>query len=216
MRNFYCSPAHCLPVSHHSSLCLLLTCTSLVVAESQHQNQACTGSAEVWVDQTGHRGCSLRLQPHSAMNDSMQQDQGCAAVLAAGVAPAGLPTCTCPSCKTTPQWLSAGCAAQVLRLGPGINGLSLSPTQALLATTHANHHGIYLWANQPIFGHGATDLVPSEVPVDAELPLLAAGATPAPLGLASPLLCPGAPVPCQPCSVMPPPQLSMLLGLWRV
>ena len=104
----------------------------------------------------------------------------------------------------------------MLRLGPGINGLSLSPTQELLATTHANHRGIYPWANQLIFEHGATDLAPSDVPVDAELPLLAAGAAPAPLGLASPLLCPGAPVPWQPCSVMPPPQLSMLLGLWRV
>ena len=120
-------------------------------------------------DQTGHRGCSLRTQQHSAMDDPMQQDQGCAAVSAAGAAPAGLPTCICPSCNTTPRWF------RMLRLGPGIYGLSLSPTQELLATTHANRRGIYLWANQLIFGHGATDLAPSDVPVDAELPLLGAG-----------------------------------------
>ena len=82
-----------------------------------------------------------------------------------------------PACApaATPHHIGPGCwvgcwVAQVLRLGPGITGLSLSPTQELLATTHANHRGIYLWANQVIVGHGATDLAPYDVPVMPSFP----------------------------------------------
>ena len=55
-----------------------------------------------------------------------------------------------------------------------MTSLSLAPGQELLATTHANRKGIYLWANQYIFS-GAADIVPSEAPVDARLPAIAAG-----------------------------------------
>ena len=75
----------------------------------------------------------------------------------------------------------AGCAAHVLRVGLGKTGLSLSPTRELLATMLANHCSIFLWADHLIFRHGATDLAPSDVPVNAELPLLVAGAALAPL-----------------------------------
>lgn len=67
---------------------------------------------------------------------------------------------------------------QVLRMGPAITGLSLAPGQELLATTHANLRGIYLWANQAIFGKGAPNFAPSDVPVNARLPTLAAGVPP--------------------------------------
>lgn len=37
---------------------------------------------------------------------------------------------------------------QVLRLGAPVTSLSLSPSLDLLATTHTNRRGVYLWANQ--------------------------------------------------------------------
>ncbi|MEW5318032.1 MAG: hypothetical protein WDW38_009286 [Sanguina aurantia] len=41
---------------------------------------------------------------------------------------------------------------QVLQLGAPVTSLSLSPSQDMLATTHINRRGIYLWSNQAIFG----------------------------------------------------------------
>ena len=58
---------------------------------------------------------------------------------------------------------------QVLRLGSPVTSVSLSPSQDLLATTHVEHNGVYLWANQLIFGSGA-DVIPSEKPINARLP----------------------------------------------
>ena len=56
-----------------------------------------------------------------------------------------------------------------------MTALSLSPTMDMLATTHVNRRGIYLWSNTAIYGSGA-DVRPSELPVDARLPALASGA----------------------------------------
>lgn len=67
---------------------------------------------------------------------------------------------------------------QVLRLGAPIVAFSLSPNQELLATVHVNHRGIYLWANQTIFGQDAADVMPSDSPIDARLPQLDAGRHP--------------------------------------
>lgn len=44
----------------------------------------------------------------------------------------------------------------------------------MLATTHVNRRGIYLWSNSAIYGNGA-DIRPSNTPVDARLPTLSAG-----------------------------------------
>lgn len=63
---------------------------------------------------------------------------------------------------------------QVLRLGAPVTSLSLAPSQDLLATTHVERDGVYLWSNQLIFGSGA-DVVPSETPVDARLPTVGSG-----------------------------------------
>ena len=67
--------------------------------------------------------------------------------------------------------------AQVLRLGAPVKALSLSPVMDMLATTHVNRRGIYLWSNAAIYGSGA-DVRPSELPVDARLPALASGGPP--------------------------------------
>jgi len=63
----------------------------------------------------------------------------------------------------------------VLRLGAPVTALSLSPAMDLLATAHAGRRGLYLWANALVYGRGA-EAVPSEAPLDARLPALAAGA----------------------------------------
>lgn len=68
---------------------------------------------------------------------------------------------------------------KVLRLGPPVTALSLSPTMDMLATTHVNRRGLYLWSNSVIYGSGA-DIRPSELPIDARLPALASGDAPPP------------------------------------
>lgn len=50
----------------------------------------------------------------------------------------------------------------------------------MLATTHVNRRGIYMWSNTAVYGSGA-DVRPCEVPVDARLPALASGALPSTL-----------------------------------
>ncbi|GIL66695.1 hypothetical protein Vafri_20180 [Volvox africanus] len=44
---------------------------------------------------------------------------------------------------------------QVMKLGSPVTSLSLSPSLDLLATTHVNRRGIYLWSNQALFGDPA-------------------------------------------------------------
>lgn len=47
----------------------------------------------------------------------------------------------------------------------------------MLATTHVEREGVYLWANQLVFGSGA-DIIPSEKPIDARLPSVRTGFVP--------------------------------------
>jgi hypothetical protein len=56
-----------------------------------------------------------------------------------------------------------------MRLGSPVTSLSFSPAGDLLATTHVDQRGVYLWSNQLIFGSGA-DVVASEVPINVRLP----------------------------------------------
>jgi U3 small nucleolar RNA-associated protein 21 len=55
-----------------------------------------------------------------------------------------------------------------------VTSLSLAPDAALLATTHVERAGVYLWANRQVFGSGA-DVVPSDKPLDARLPTVGTG-----------------------------------------
>ncbi|CAD7697143.1 unnamed protein product [Ostreobium quekettii] len=68
----------------------------------------------------------------------------------------------------------AGQVLQVMQLGSAVTSLSLSPAMDILATTHVNRRGIYLWSNQLVFGTGAS-VVPSEEPIDVLLPASFAG-----------------------------------------
>lgn len=63
---------------------------------------------------------------------------------------------------------------QVLRLGAPITSFSLAPSMDMLATTHVEREGVYLWANQLVYGSGA-DIIPSEKPIDARLPFIKTG-----------------------------------------
>lgn len=62
-----------------------------------------------------------------------------------------------------------------MTLGSPVTSLSLSPSMDMMATTHANRRGIYLWSNQLIFGNGA-NIRPSKEPVRLRLPELRSGA----------------------------------------
>ena len=53
-----------------------------------------------------------------------------------------------------------------MSVGTPVVSLSLSPAMEMLATAHINRRGIYLWANQLVFGAG-TSITPSETPVKA-------------------------------------------------
>jgi len=68
-----------------------------------------------------------------------------------------------------------------MRLGGQVRSFSLAPGQELLATAHAGRKGIYLWANQFIFG-GAADIMPSDIPIHIDQPTIAAGPPPPPGG----------------------------------
>lgn len=62
----------------------------------------------------------------------------------------------------------------MLRLGTPITSFSLAPSMDMLATTHVEREGVYLWANQLVYGSGA-DIIPSEKPIDARLPIIKTG-----------------------------------------
>lgn len=65
---------------------------------------------------------------------------------------------------------SATCL-QVAKLGASapIAAFSLAPNDQMLATCHVGRRGIYLWANQKVFGNPAA-ILPSTTPVDCRLP----------------------------------------------
>jgi U3 small nucleolar RNA-associated protein 21 len=63
---------------------------------------------------------------------------------------------------------------QVLRLGTPVTSFSLAPSMDMLATTHVEREGVYLWANQLVYGSGA-DIIPSEKPIEARLPSIKTG-----------------------------------------
>ncbi|PNH10160.1 WD repeat domain-containing protein [Tetrabaena socialis] len=66
---------------------------------------------------------------------------------------------------------------QVMKLGSPVTSLSLSPSLDLLATSHVNRRGIYLWSNQAVFGPPAA-IPHSEAPVPlvrAMLPTISDG-----------------------------------------
>ena len=91
------------------------------------------------------------------------------------------------------EWKSEGYfSSQVMRLGGQVRSFSLGPGQEVLATAHEEKKGIYLWANQFIFG-GAADIMPSDEPVDISLPSIAAGIKPRP-SLVSSLPSPSQPI----------------------
>jgi U3 small nucleolar RNA-associated protein 21 len=51
---------------------------------------------------------------------------------------------------------SGACAQAMAIAGPPVTALSLSPALDLLATAHANRRGVFLWANQALFGDPAS------------------------------------------------------------
>jgi hypothetical protein len=71
---------------------------------------------------------------------------------------------------------AAWLAVQVMRMGPTVTALSLSPRSDMLATTHVGLRGVYLWANQLVFGSGM-HVLPGEEAVDVLLPVVGAGQT---------------------------------------
>ena len=77
-------------------------------------------------------------------------------------------------CRVSPPCPDWQCVVQVLRMGAPVTALSLSPATDMLATCHVNRRGIYLWSNAAVYG-SAADIRPSTAPVDARMPVLAAG-----------------------------------------
>ena len=67
---------------------------------------------------------------------------------------------------------SASCL-QALDLGAVATSISLSPGGELLATTHRELRGVYLWSNRMLFSGGACMITPSDKVVRARLPTVA-------------------------------------------
>ena len=60
-------------------------------------------------------------------------------------------------------------------MGPPITSFSLAPDMGLLATAHTQRRGVYLWANQTIFGSGDNAPKLTGETADARMPALTAG-----------------------------------------
>ena len=76
-------------------------------------------------------------------------------------------------CTVTVWDIPSGRALQVLHLSRPVTSVSLTPKKDMLATTHTNMIGIYLWANQVMYCPGSDDVVsPSSQPVPLALPVL--------------------------------------------
>jgi hypothetical protein len=67
-------------------------------------------------------------------------------------------------------------ASQVMHMGTPVTSLSLSVTQDLLATSHINKRGVFLWSNQLMFGDPSAVATYTETPVPVHLPSIAAAA----------------------------------------
>jgi len=61
-------------------------------------------------------------------------------------------------------------------MGTPVTSLSLSVTQDLLATSHINKRGVFLWSNQLMFGDPSAVATYTEQPVPVHLPSIAAAA----------------------------------------
>ena len=76
-------------------------------------------------------------------------------------------------CTVTVWDVPSGKALQVLHLSRPVTSVSLTPKRDMLATTHADMIGIYLWANQVTYCPGSDDVVsPSTQPIPLALPVL--------------------------------------------
>jgi U3 small nucleolar RNA-associated protein 21 len=62
-----------------------------------------------------------------------------------------------------------------MALGAPVTCLSLSPGRDLLATTHANRRGIFLWSNQLMFGEATAVALNAPQPLSVGLPSVATG-----------------------------------------
>jgi len=71
--------------------------------------------------------------------------------------------------------IPAGVCVQAMAMGAPVTSLSLSPGRDLLATTHVNKRGVFLWSNQLMFGEPAGVALNSDQPVPVGLPSIATG-----------------------------------------
>ncbi|KAI8469981.1 MAG: WD40-repeat-containing domain protein [Monoraphidium minutum] len=71
--------------------------------------------------------------------------------------------------------IPAGTCLQAMAMGSPVTCLSLSPGRDLLATTHAHKRGVFLWANQLMFGDAAGVAMHADEPVPVALPSVATG-----------------------------------------
>jgi hypothetical protein len=63
---------------------------------------------------------------------------------------------------------------QTMHMGTPVTSMSLSATHDLLATAHVNKRGVFLWANQLLFGDVGTVSTYNQAPVPVHLPSIAA------------------------------------------
>jgi hypothetical protein len=80
---------------------------------------------------------------------------------------------------TVRAWdIPAGVCLQAMALGAPVTCLSLSPGRDLLATTHVDKRGVFLWSNQLMFGAPGAVEMHAARPVPVGLPSVATGAGP--------------------------------------
>ncbi|GBF88408.1 hypothetical protein Rsub_01120 [Raphidocelis subcapitata] len=78
--------------------------------------------------------------------------------------------------STVRVWdVPAGVCLQAMALGAPVTCLSLSPGRDLLATTHANRRGVFLWSNQLMFGEAGAVALNAPEPLPVGLPSVATG-----------------------------------------
>jgi hypothetical protein len=72
--------------------------------------------------------------------------------------------------------IPAGMCLQAMAMGAPVTCLSLSPARDLLATTHVNKRGVFLWSNQLMFGDAGSVAMHAARPVPVGLPSITTGA----------------------------------------